>query len=163
MFVDSHAHIDGPEYDEDRDAVLQRARDAGVELILNVGTGDPHSGSLERAARFGAEHQHVYTAVGVHPHDARLYDAGVEENISGLLLGGERMIAWGEIGLDFHYDNSPREIQISVFRQQLKAARRLGLPVIIHTREAEKETVEILRDEWEGSSLPGIMHCFSGS
>jgi TatD DNase family protein len=73
------------------------------------------------------------------------------------------MIAWGEIGLDFHYDNSPREVQVSVFRKQLRSARELGLPAIIHTRDAEKETVEILRDEWHDSKLPGIMHCFSGS
>ena len=163
MFVDSHAHIDGPEYDGDRDEMLQRARDAGVELILNVGTGDPHSGSLERAARMGAQHEQVYTAVGVHPHDARLYDSSVDEKIRGLLTNGKRMMAWGEIGLDFHYDNSPREVQLSVFRQQLQSARELKLPVIVHTREAEKETVEVLRDEWHGSDLPGIMHCFSGT
>jgi TatD DNase family protein len=78
-------------------------------------------------------------------------------------LSGERMIAWGEIGLDFHYDNSPRDVQMDVFRQQLQSARALNLPVIVHTREAEKETVQILRDEWHGSNLPGIMHCFSGS
>ena len=163
MFVDSHAHIDGPEYDVDRAEMLQRAHDAGVELILNVGTGDPHSGSLERAALMGAQHEQVYTAVGVHPHDARLYDASINEKIRGLLTGGVRMIAWGEIGLDFHYDNSPREVQMNVFRQQLQSARELELPVIVHTREAEKETVEILRDEWHGSHLPGIMHCFSGT
>lgn len=163
MFVDSHAHIDGPEYDGDRDEMLQRARDAGVELILNVGTGDPHSGSFERAARMGAQHEQVYTAVGVHPHDARLYDSSVDEKIRGLLTNGKRMMAWGEIGLDFHYDNSPREVQLSVFRQQLESARELKLPVIVHTREAEKETVEILRDEWHGCDLPGIMHCFSGT
>lgn len=162
MLIDSHAHIDGPEFDGDRAEMLQRARDAGVELILNVGTGDPHSGSLERAALVGEQHEQVYTAVGVHPHDARLYDASVDEKIRGLLTG-ERMIAWGEIGLDFHYDNSPREVQMSVFRQQLQSARELDLPVIVHTREAEEETVEILRDEWHGSNLPGIMHCFSGT
>ena len=163
MFVDSHAHIDGPEYDGDRDEMLQRARGAGVDLILNVGTGDPHSGAFERAAQMGARYEQIYTAVGVHPHDARLYDAAVEEKIRGLLSGEERMIAWGEIGLDFHYDNSPRDVQTTVFRQQLQAARELGVPVIVHTREAEKETVEILRDEWQGSNLAGIMHCFSGS
>ena len=163
MFVDSHAHVDGLEYDEDRAEMLQRARDAGVELILNVGTGDPHSGSFERAALMGAQHEQVYTAVGVHPHDARLYDSSVDEKIRELLTVGERMIAWGEIGLDFHYDNSPREVQMSVFRQQLQSARELELPVIVHTREAEKETVEILRAEWHGSNLPGIMHCFSGT
>lgn len=163
MFVDSHAHIDGPEFDGDRVEMLQRARDAGVKTILNVGTGDPHSGALARAVEFGSQHDGVYTAIGVHPHDARLYDDSVDEQIRQLLVSGQRMLAWGEIGLDFHYDNSPREVQLSVFRRQLKSAREIGLPVIIHTREAEKETVEILRVEWQGSNLPGIMHCFSGS
>lgn len=163
MLIDSHAHIDGPEYDGDREEVLMRARGAGVDLILNVGTGDPHSGSLERAAKFGAHHQQVYTALGVHPHDARFYDNDVDKKIRTLLSSGERMIAWGEIGLDFHYDNSPREVQMKVFRQQLQSARELGLPVIVHTREAEQQTVEILRDEWQDSDSPGIMHCFSGT
>jgi TatD DNase family protein len=162
MFVDSHAHIDGPEFDSDRDEVLQRARDAGVGTILNVGTGDPHSGAFESAARLAEQHEDIYTAVGVHPHDARLYDDSAEELI-GKLLSGPRVIAWGEIGLDFHYDNSPRDVQLEVFRRQLRAARQLGVPVIIHTREAEHETIEILRDEWQDSQLPGIMHCFSGS
>ena len=162
MFVDSHAHIDGPEFDGDRDAVLQRARDAGVTAILNVGTGDPHSGAFERAAMLAEQHDDVYAAIGVHPHDARFYDDGAEKLIQDLLLA-PRVIAWGEIGLDFHYDNSPRDVQLKVFRRQLKAARELRVPVIIHTREAEAETVEVLRDEWQDSKLPGIMHCFSGS
>ena len=163
MFIDSHAHIDGPEFDGDRAEMLLRARDVGVTAILNVGTGDPHSGVFARAVEFGAQHDDVYTAIGVHPHDARFYDNSVDEQIRKLLLSGSRMFAWGEIGLDFHYDNSPREVQVSVFRQQLQSARELGMPVIIHTREAEPETVEILRDEWQDSNLPGIMHCFSGS
>jgi len=163
MFVDSHAHIDGPEFDGDRAEMLLRARDAGVTAILNVGTGDPHSGVFARAVEFGAHHDDVYTAIGVHPHDARFYDYSVDEQIRKLFLSGPRLLAWGEIGLDFHYDNSPREVQVSVFRKQLHSARELGLPVIIHTREAERETVEILRDEWLDSNLPGIMHCFSGS
>jgi TatD DNase family protein len=162
MFVDSHAHIDGPEFDGDRGEVLQRARDAGVATILNIGTGDPHSGAFERAARLAELNKDVYTAVGVHPHDARLYDDSAEELIQKL-LSGQRVIAWGEIGLDFHYDNSPRDVQVEVFRRQIQAARELGVPVIIHTREAEHETLEILRDEWGASKLPGIMHCFSGS
>ncbi len=162
MFVDSHAHIDGPEFDGDRDEVLERARLAGVDAILNVGTGDPHSGAFERAAKLGEQHADIYTAVGVHPHDARLYDDSAEDLIRRLLTG-EKVVAWGEIGLDFHYDNSPRDVQLKVFRRQLQSARELGVPVIIHTREAEKETVEILRDEWQSSKLPGIMHCFSGS
>jgi TatD DNase family protein len=163
MFVDSHAHIDGPEFDADREEVIQRARAAGVSAILNVGTGDPHSGALERAIELAEQHKGIYTSIGVHPHDARLFDDKAEQRITGLLKQSERVVAFGEIGLDFHYDNSPREIQLQVFRRQLKLANDARLPVIIHTREAEKETIEILRSHQDGSALAGVMHCFSGS
>lgn len=163
MFIDSHAHIDGPEFDSDREEVIQRARDAGVSAILNVGTGDPHSGAFERALELAAKHPDVFAAIGVHPHDARLFDDKAEHLLSNLVGQSRRVIAWGEIGLDFHYDNSPRDMQTAVFRRQLQLARAAKLPVIIHTREAEAETIEIIRAEWAGSGLPGVMHCFSGS
>jgi TatD DNase family protein len=163
MYVDSHAHIDGPEFDQDREEVIQRARDAGVSAILNVGTGDPHSGTLERALELSEKYEDIYTAVGTHPHDARLFDDKAEQRINHLIKGSSRVIAWGEIGLDFHYDNSPRAVQMEVFRRQLMLARNAGLPVIVHTRDAENETGEILESTWAGSKLPGIMHCFSGS
>ncbi len=163
MFVDSHAHIDGPEFDADRTEVLRRAREAGVHCILNVGTGDPHSGALERVVDLASQREDVYAAVGTHPHDARLYDQAAEEKIRKLVQENSRIIAWGEIGLDFHYDNSPRDVQVEVFRRQLRAARELNVPVIVHTREAEAETIDALRSEWFDSGLPGIMHCFSGS
>lgn len=163
MFVDSHAHIDGPEFDADRAEVLQRARNADVHAILNVGTGDPHNGALERAVDLASQHEDVYAALGTHPHDARLYDQPAEDRITGLIKENSRVIAWGEIGLDFHYDNSPRDVQVEAFRRQLRAARGLKVPVIIHTREAETETVEALGTEWATSGLPGVMHCFSGS
>jgi TatD DNase family protein len=163
MFVDSHAHIDGPEFDADRDEVIQRARDAGVSSILNVGTGDPHSGAFERALELTTKYPDVYAALGVHPHDARLFDDKAEQLLSDLISQNPHVIAWGEIGLDFHYDNSPRDVQTAVFRRQLQLARAAKLPVIIHTREAEAETIEILRSEWADSELTGVMHCFSGS
>jgi TatD DNase family protein len=163
MYVDSHAHIDGPEFDQDREGVIQRARDAGVSAILNVGTGDPHSGALERALELSEKYEEIYTAVGTHPHDARLFDDKAEQRINRLIKESSRVIAWGEIGLDFHYDNSPRGVQMEVFRRQLMLARNAGLPVIVHTRDAEDETGEILESTWAGSKLPGIMHCFSGS
>src|SRR6267142_2257994 len=162
-FIDSHAHIDGPEYDGDRDEVIQRARDAGVRAILNVGTGDPHSGALERAIQLAEDHDDIFAAVGTHPHDARLFDDAAAERIKKLIKESSRVIAWGEIGLDYHYDNSPRDVQREVFRRQLRLAREAGLPVIIHTREAEDDTIEILRSEWSDANLRGIMHCFSGS
>lgn len=163
MFIDSHAHIDGPEFDADRADVLSRAREANVNTILNIGTGDPHSGALERAVELASKSAGVYAAVGTHPHDARLYDQLVEDKIKQLISENSVCIAWGEIGLDFHYDNSPRDTQVEVFRRQLRAARALNVPVIVHTREAEAETIDTLRAEWFGSGLPGIMHCFSGS
>ena len=162
MFTDSHAHIDGPEFEADREEVIERARSAGVSVILNVGTGDPHSGAFERAIELGKKHESVYTAIGTHPHDARLYDDQAEDKIKSLIKS-ERVIAWGEIGLDFHYDNSPRDVQIAVFKRQLQAARECDLPVVIHTREAESETIEILKSDYAGVERRGVFHCFSGS
>ena len=159
MFIDSHAHIDGQEFDADREAVIERAHAAGVSVILNVGTGDPHSDAFERAIVLGQQHENIYTAIGTHPHDARLYDDRAEEKIRELIQN-EGVIAWGEIGLDFHYDNSPRDVQVDVFKRQLRAARECELPVVIHTREAEAETIEILKNEPESR---GVFHCFSGS
>lgn len=162
MFIDSHAHIDGHEFDADREEVIKRAHAAGVSVILNVGTGDPHSGALERAVELGKQHESVYTAIGTHPHDARLYDDTAEEKIKNL-INSEHVIAWGEIGLDFHYDNSPRDVQVEVFKCQLRAARECDLPVVIHTREAEAETIELLKTEYNGAPRRGVFHCFSGS
>ena len=162
MFIDSHAHIDGHEFDTDRKEVIERAHEAGVSLILNVGTGDPHSDSFERAVELGKTHESIYTAIGTHPHDARLYDDAAEDKIKNL-INNEHVIAWGEIGLDFHYDNSPRDVQVEVFKRQLRAARECDLPVVIHTREAESETIEILQSEYEGAHRRGVFHCFSGS
>lgn len=162
MFVDSHAHIDGGEFDADRVEVVERARAAGVRAILNVGTGDPHSGSFERAVRVAEEFEGVYAAAGVHPHDARLYDDAAERRLLEVLCGSKRVVALGEIGLDYHYDNSPRETQREVFARQLRLAMRIELPVIIHSREADEETVEILRAEYAGAPRGGVMHCFGG-
>jgi TatD DNase family protein len=162
MFIDSHAHIDGAEFDADRDEVVARAREAGVVSILNVGTGDPHGGELERAVAVAERYEGVYAAVGVHPHDARLFDERAAERVYELARSRERVIAWGEIGLDYHYDNSPREVQREVFARQLRLARELELPCIIHSREADEDTVETLRAEWNGAAQGGIMHCFGG-
>lgn len=162
MFTDSHAHIDGPEFDADRVEVIERAHAAGVKTILNVGTGDPHSGVFERAIELGRNNASIFSAIGVHPHDARFYDDQAESLIKEL-LARERVVAWGEIGLDFHYDNSPRDVQMDAFKRQLRAARECDVPVIIHTREAEAETVEILRSEYAGAERRGVFHCFTGS
>ena len=163
QIIDSHCHIDGPEYDSDREEVITRAREAGVNSMLNVGTGDPNSGAFERAVKLAETYEQVYAAVGVHPHDAKLFDEAAETRLVDLVTRSERVVAWGEIGLDYHYDHSPRDVQREVFRRQLKIARRLRLPVIIHSREADEDTIRILSEELHGYERAGVMHCFGGS
>ncbi|HVG32389.1 MAG TPA: TatD family hydrolase, partial [Pyrinomonadaceae bacterium] len=107
--------------------------------------------------------ENVYATVGVHPHDAKLFDAKARERLSKLVRESPRVIAWGEIGLDYHYDHSPRDTQQRVFAEQLRLARAAHLPVIIHSREADEDTVNTLRAEWSGAAQGGIMHCFGGS
>ena len=163
QLVDSHCHIDGPEYDADREDVIVRAVDAGVTRMLNVGTGDPHGGAFERAVELSEKHSEIYCAVGVHPHDAKLFDEAAEERLVNLAKGSSRVIAWGEIGLDYHYDHSPREVQRDVFRRQLRIARSLSLPVVIHSREANDDTIQILREEFAEFDRAGVLHCFGGT
>ena len=163
MFVDSHCHIDGAEYDADREEVIRRARDAGVTTMLNVGTGDPHSGAFERAVELAEKHTDIYAAVGVHPHDAKLFTDQAEQRLLDLVNQSRQVIAWGEIGLDYHYDHSPRDVQRKVFERQLRLARLLELPVVIHSREANADTIAILREELAGYERGGVLHCFGGS
>ena len=163
MFVDSHCHIDGPEYDGDREEVIARARDAGVTTMLNVGTGDPQSGAFERAVELSDKHAEIHCAIGVHPHNAKLFDDAAETRLIDLAKKSSPVIGWGEIGLDYHYDHSPRDVQLRVFHRQLQIARELNLPVIIHSREADDDTISILREEMSGYRRAGVMHCFGGS
>lgn len=162
--IDSHCHIDGEAFDEDRDDVVRRAKEAGVVAMLNVGTGDPHSDDFRRAVAVAEKYDNVYASVGVHPHDAKLYDDKAEEHLIDLAKS-EKVIAWGEIGLDYYYDHSPRDVQQEVFRRQIRTAKRLGLPVIIHSRDADDDTVEILTQEFseQTENRSGIMHCFGGT
>lgn len=162
MFVDSHAHIDGEKFDGDRDEVVARARAVGVATILNVGTGDPHGGDLERAVSVAEGYEGIYAAVGVHPHDASLFDDAAAVRLKGIIGGSRRVVALGEIGLDYHYEHSPREVQKQVFRRQLSMARALTLPVVIHSRDADDDTMDILESVWRGSARAGVLHCFGG-
>jgi TatD DNase family protein len=162
-FIDSHCHIDGPEYDADREEVIARARDAGITTMLNIGTGDPHSGVFERAVELAEQHKEIYAAVGVHPHDAKLFDDAAERRLIDIGRQSAKVIAWGEIGLDYHYDHSPREAQREVFRRQLRLARELNLPVVIHSRAADDDTSTILGEELTGYERAGVLHCFGGS
>lgn len=163
IFVDSHCHIDGEQFDADRDEVVERAKNAGVEMMLTVGTGNPHDGEIARAVKTAENYENVFASVGVHPHDAKLYDDKAENHLIELAKN-KKVVAWGEIGLDYFYDHSPREVQRKVFRRQIKTAKNLNLPVIIHSRDADDETVEILAEEY-GTTLGrgGIMHCFGGT
>ncbi|MBI3932835.1 MAG: TatD family hydrolase [Acidobacteria bacterium] len=156
--VDSHCHIDMPQFDADRDAVLARAREAGVVDMLLVGGVDEEKGHL-RALRV-AEALELPVSAGVHPHEARLATATTWDELRGLAREG-RIVAIGEAGLDFHYDHSPRPVQREVFRLQVRLARELGLPLIVHTREADDETAGILEEEG-AREAGGVVHCFTG-
>ncbi len=157
--VDSHCHLDDPKFDADREAVIERALAAGVTRMLAVGTGNGPP-DLEAGVRLAAAYPFIYASVGVHPHDAS--KAG-EETFAKLreLAGLPKVVAIGEIGLDYHYDLSPRETQRKVFESQLRIARETGKPVIIHTREAWDDTLAILRSELP-LPVDGVMHCFTG-
>ena len=157
MYIDSHAHIEGSEFDADREAVIQRALDAGVEIIVCVGDGEVAADSQAAAFRIADQYPFIYTTVGVHPHEARLLDNNLYAQLMDLSQH-PKVIAWGEIGLDYHYDNSPRDVQREALRKQLSMARERGLPISIHTREAEADTLAILEEEWKGCGLGGVIH-----
>src|ERR1035438_8463105 len=157
MIVDSHCHLDDEKFAEDREAVIERARAAGVKAMLAIGTGDGPP-DLEAAIRLAEKYPFVYATVGVHPHDAVRANEDTFAKLSELSKH-PKVVAIGEIGLDYYYDYSPRDIQRDVFIRQLEIATRAGKPVAIHTRDAWQDTVKTLR---EASSGNGIMHCFSG-
>ncbi|HJQ23665.1 MAG TPA: TatD family hydrolase [Blastocatellia bacterium] len=162
MYIDSHAHIESADFDGDRTAMIERALDAGVEIIVAVGNGDVAKDSHAAAHRLAEKYDFIYTTVGVHPHEARLLDDALYSRLADW-AAHPKVIAWGEIGLDYHYDHSPRDVQRDAFRKQLRMARARQLPAVIHTREAEDDTLRILREEWVGADLPGIIHCFTGT
>lgn len=162
IFIDSHCHIDGKAFDGERDEIVQRAKDAGVKAMLNIGTGNPHDGEIARAVEVAELYENVFASVGVHPHDAKLYDDKAEETLVNLTKS-EKVIAWGEIGLDYYYDHSPRDVQREVFIRQIRKAKEFDLPIIIHSRDADDETVEILTEECSYQGFRGIMHCFGGT
>ncbi len=158
MLFDTHAHLHFPEFAADLSAVLQRAREVGVRLILTIGTDAEDS---REAVALAEAHPEVYAAVGVHPHDAVRADEAALEELQQLARTSRKVVAIGEIGLDYYRNLSPREAQIQVFRRQLDLARQLSKPVLIHCREAHADVLEILRQEGVPGA-GGIMHCFSG-
>ncbi len=163
ILVDSHCHIDGEQFDADREQVIENARLAGVRAMLNIGTGSPKDDSFEKTDKLTKDYDFIYGSVGIHPHDAIEYDETVEMRLITLMESNPKLIAWGEIGLDFYYDHSPRDIQEKVFRRQINVARQLNLPIIIHSRDADDETVQILTEECSYDGFRGIMHCFGGT
>ena len=159
--VDSHAHVDVSDFDADRDAMLARAQSAGVGTILAIGNG-PEIEKLGSAVAYAEQHDWIYAAAGIHPHEARHATEAHYDELDRLVRH-PRFIAWGEIGLDYHYDHSPRDVQVRVFRHQLEQARSAQIPIVIHCREAWTDCLKILNEDWRSSELGGIFHCFAGT
>jgi len=159
--VDSHAHLDDPAFDADREQVIERARGAGVAYILAVG-GGTGVGNLKAAATIAARYPWIYASVGIHPHDAAQATEIHFQVLRDLLLN-PKVVAVGEIGLDYYYDHSPREVQQQVLQRQLELARESQRPVIIHCRDAHAHLRQTLQAHWQTSDPAGILHCFSGS
>ena len=159
--IDSHAHIDFPQFAEDRDAMLERARAAGVTVLLAIGTG-PGPEKLDSALPFAELHDWIYATVGIHPHEAKAVTTQHLEELARLAQH-RKVIAWGEIGLDYYYDHSPREVQARVFRDQMDLARRAKKPIIIHCRDAWADCLNMIEEHWRPTGLGGVLHCFTST
>ena len=157
MLIDSHAHLEMSDFRRDLEEVIQRARESGVEYIFTVGT---EKKDWKRAIEIAQSHPFIYAILGVHPHNAKEIDDQTYGALK-VLCQNEKVRAFGEIGLDFYRNLSPREIQLNRFREQIALARELELPIVVHDREAHQETLEVLKSE-KAEALGGIIHCFSG-
>jgi TatD DNase family protein len=155
--IDTHAHLTDPKFDSDVDEVIARANAAGVERIIVCGYDlESSRAAVELAVRF----ESVYATVGVHPHDAKSYSADIESAIEELSRA-PKVLAIGEIGLDYHYDFSPRCAQVAAFEAQVELAAKLGLPIVVHSRESNDEALQVLAGR-AGNIIAGVFHCFSG-
>lgn len=172
MLIDSHAHLDSPRFDADRDAVLANAYKAGVRGILSIGIGEgpatmQQALEISRAYTGQPEMPRIWATAGIHPHEAALADPAALQKLDGLLRERE-VVACGEIGLDYYYDHSPREVQERVFRQQMEIAAEHKKPIIIHCRPSEgsanawDDTLAFLEERWRPTGLGGVLHCFTG-
>jgi TatD DNase family protein len=159
--IDSHAHIDFPHFADDRDAMLQRAREAGVQALLAVGTG-PGPEKLDAALPYAEQHDWIYTSIGIHPHEAKQATPQHFDQLARLAQH-PKVIAWGEIGLDYFYDHSPRDVQANVFRTQMELAQAAKLPIIIHCRDAWDDCLALIEQHWKPTGLGGILHCFTST
>lgn len=158
MFTDTHTHMDSPSFQEDRHEALMRAYEAGVTRIVNVGFNrETIPTTLELSRRY----DFVYAVLGWHPQDAKDMTPQDLEELEELLKL-PKVVALGEIGLDYYWDTSPKDVQARVFREQIRLARKLGKPIVIHNRDAHQDILEILKEE-KAAEVGGIMHCFSGS
>ncbi len=167
MYVDSHAHLEGHRYDNDRAQVLERALAAGVETIVAIGNGDG-PGNFDCGIQLAEKHTFIYATIGIHPHEARLADQLAFDRMEQLAKH-PKIIAWGEIGLDYFYDHSPRDIQKQVFLRQMELARAAKLPIVIHCRpsndseNAWDDMLQLIGENWSSTGLGGILHCFTGT
>lgn len=157
MLVDSHCHLDFPDFDEERDAIIERARAAGVGLMVTIST---RVRKFPRIRAIAERYDNVYCSVGTHPHSAADEpDVTAEELIE--LSRHPKVVAIGEAGLDYFYDKSPRETQAEGFRRHIAAARETGLPLVIHARDADNDIATILAEEMGKGTFPALLHCFS--
>jgi len=167
MFIDSHAHLDGDKFDSDRDEVIARALDAGVRTMVAIGNGDGPP-TLDAGVQLADKYPFMYATVGVHPHEARLADEVAYQNMERLARH-PKVIAWGEIGLDYHYDHSPRDVQKEVFIRQMELATAAKLPIVIHCRPSDasdnawEDCLGLIQERWSTNGLGGILHCFTGN
>lgn len=157
--IDTHCHLSDAAFDEDRAEVIERARNAGVQRMVAVGGGGPIEES-EKSAEIAALHDFIRSTAGIHPHDARAYDDEIEARIEKLLARPE-VVAVGETGLDYFYDNSPRPEQREALARHVALARKHDLPIVLHCRSAEEDMREVLDSEAPGE-LRGVVHCFTG-
>jgi TatD DNase family protein len=159
MLIDTHAHLDSPKFDNDRDEVITRALQAGIDTIVNIGFNRE---TIPSTMALAEQYPFIYAAIGWHPTDAA--DMKLEEDLAWIeqLCGHPKVVAIGEIGLDYFWDTSPKELQHTVFREQIRLARRLNKPIVIHNRDAHEDIIRLLKEE-KASEVGGIMHCFSGS
>lgn len=157
MLIDSHLHLDDEKFDSDREAVIARARENGIGCMINIGADMPSS---RRSIQLADQYEEIYAVVGIHPHDAEKMQLSDDEQLAAWTKH-RKVIAIGEIGLDYYYDLSPRELQRQAFIRQLDVARQMRMPVVVHNRDAHGDTLGILMREGQG--LTGVIHCFSGS
>lgn len=153
--IDTHAHLDFSEFDKDRNEVIAKAWDSGISYIVNIGADLESS---KRSVKLAWEYPFIFATVGIHPHDASSLDKSTLMELEQLAIN-DKVMAIGEIGLDYHYDNSPRDIQKEAFIKQIELAKELSLPIVIHNREADKDILDILK-EYYNDGNGGILHCF---